>query len=129
MPTTRLGKVQLQIMQVLWERGKASAREITDALQPKSDLAHSTIQTLLRKMESKGVITHEVNDRTFVFRPLVDPKSITRSATRDFIERVFGGSTAGLIAHLLTEERIDASELQELRGLIDRHDTKRGKKP
>ena len=77
MPTMRLGRVQLRIMQVLWERGEASAGGISlDALSPESGIAHSTVQTLLRKMEDKGVVGHEVNDRTFVFRPLVDRKSI-----------------------------------------------------
>jgi BlaI family penicillinase repressor len=128
MATTRLGRVQFRIMQVLWSRRAASAREITDALNPGMNIAHSTVQTLLRKLEDKGVVTHEVQDRTFVFRPTVDPKSITRSATKDFLERVFSGSAAGAIAHLLTEERISSTEMQDLRKLIDRQDVTRGKK-
>ncbi|HWE01462.1 MAG TPA: BlaI/MecI/CopY family transcriptional regulator [Tepidisphaeraceae bacterium] len=129
MPTMRLGRVQLRIMQVLWDCGKASAREITDALSPESGIAHSTVQTLLRKMEDKGVVGHEVDERTFVFRPLVDRQSISRGATRDLIERVFAGSAAGLIAHLLREERISRKELAELRDLIDGHTPNRGKQP
>src|SRR5579863_6630691 len=100
MPTGRLGRVQFRIMQVLWQRGKANAREITEALNQISPIAHSTVQTLLRKMEDKGVVAHDSSDRIFVFRPLVDSKNVTRSATEDFIDRVFGGSAAGLVAHL-----------------------------
>ena len=125
----RLGRIQLKIMQVLWERGSASAREITDALSVQRPIAHSTVQTLLRKLEAKGAIDHEVRDRTFVFRPLIDRTSVTRGATRELIERLFGGSAAGLVAHLLREERIARKELEAIRHLIDRHSAGRKGKP
>src|SRR5262245_65747267 len=104
MSETRLGRVQLQIMRVLWQRGQATARDITDALQAEGPIAHSTVQTLLRKLEIKGAVRHRVDNRTFVFLPAVAEQRVTRSATRDLVERVFGGNVAGLIAHLLQEE-------------------------
>ena len=117
----RLGRIQLKIMQVLWEHGSANARQITEALSREKPIAHSTVQTLLRKLEAKGAVRHEVHDRTFVFKPLIDSRSVTRSATRELLERLFGGSASGLVAHLLKEERISQDELQAIRGLIDRH--------
>ena len=119
MASIRLGRVQLRIMQVLWDRREASAREVTDALNRDGAVAHSTVQTLLRQMEAKGAVGHRADDRTFVYFPLVDAPSVTRGATRDLIERVFGGSAAGLIAHLLKEERIPPAELRQIRKLID----------
>lgn len=119
MPTPRFGRVQLRIMQVLWKKGRANAREITDALNEHASIAHSTVQTLLRKLEAKGAITHDVEDRTFIFRPLVKAEKVTRSATRDLIQGVFGGSAAGLVAYLLKNEKIPAQELAELRKLIE----------
>src|ERR1700727_2515805 len=109
MASIHLGRVQLQIMQILWNRRSATAREITDAMQPLG-IAHSTVQTLLRGLEDKGVVAHDLHERTFVFRPLVSSDAITKSATRDLIERVFGGSVSGLLAHLLTKESISARE-------------------
>src|SRR5437667_385387 len=106
MSGTRLGQVQLRIMQVLWEKGSANAREVTEALNVEQPIAHSTVQTLLRKLEAKGAIAHDVADRTFVFYPLVKEDRVMRRATRDLIERVFGGSVGGLVAYLLKEERI-----------------------
>jgi len=128
MNQVRMGRMQLRIMKVLWERGSASAREITEALSRDRAVAHSTVQTLLRKLEAKGAVRHEVADRTFLFHPAVDSQSVTRAATRDLIERVFGGSAAGLVAHLLKEERIGPKELEAIRHLIDEHTPgKRGK--
>lgn len=118
MAAPTFGKVQLMIMEVLWERGEVSAREITDALNESDPIAHSTVQTLLRKLEAKGAVTHREEDRTFLFRALTQPEKVRKSATRDFVERMFAGSSSGLIAHLLKHERLSKSELEELRNLI-----------
>jgi BlaI family penicillinase repressor len=116
----QLGRMQFRIMQVLWDRGRASAREITDALNESEPVAHSTVQTLLRQLEAKGAVGHEAAGRTFVFSPRLDEDRVKRTATRDLLERVFGGSVGGLVAHLLKDERLSRSELEELRRLIDR---------
>jgi BlaI family penicillinase repressor len=119
---TRLGKVQLQIMEVLWQRGQATAREVTEELSRANPIAHSTVQTLLRKLEARGVVTHDVQDRTFVFRPLHQASDITTSALRDLLHRVFQGSAYGLVAHLLQHETISAEERLRLRELIAAED-------
>lgn len=119
MPSLSFGRMQHRIMQILWERGKANAREITERLNREQPTAHSTVQTLLRKLERKGAVAHELQDRTFVFYPLVEEDKARRSATRELIERVFGGSLTGLVAHLLEHEKIPRKELEQLRRLID----------
>jgi len=125
MATPRLGRVQLQIMQILWQHGPLTARQITDQINrldlAARPLAHSTIQTLLRKMEAKGALTHEAspNDaRTFVFRPLHERADVTTNVARDLLARVFDGSVSGLVAHLLQHERVSPDELARLRQLI-----------
>ncbi len=119
MAAVPLGKVQLQIMQILWERGEATAREITEALNAAEPIAHSTTQTLLRKLEAKGAVAHTVNDRVFVFRPLSQEADTRESAARDLLTRVFGGSVYGLVSHLLKHEELSGDELTRLRRLID----------
>jgi BlaI family penicillinase repressor len=118
MPIT-LGTVQLRIMQVLWDEGEATARCITDALSQASPIAHSTVQTLLRKLEAKRAVTHERRDRTFVFRPLVAEAEVTRSAAHDLLSRVFQGSLSGLVAHLLESDEVTPEEMTRLRALVD----------
>jgi len=115
----RIGAVQLQIMRVLWARGRATAREITDELSKEKDIAHSTVQTLLRKLEAKGAVGHEVEGRTFVFYPRVTEAEVCRSATRELLSRIFDGSAVGLVAHLVKHEDISADELEEIHALIE----------
>jgi len=124
MAATRLGRVQLLIMQVLWDKGRATAREITDAINAAEPIAHSTVQTLLRGLEEKGSISHEAEGRTFVFLPLVAEDKFKRSATRDLIERVFGGNAGSLVAHLLKNENVSRKEVDEIRKLINRRGEK-----
>ena len=130
MSRVRMGKVQLMIMRVLWDRGRASAREITEFLNREEPIAHSTVQTLLRKLEAKGAVGHDAGGRTFVFFPCVAEENVRRGATHDLVERVFGGSPAQLMSYLLKNERVSKKELEEIRCLIDEQarNPKRGKR-
>jgi BlaI family transcriptional regulator, penicillinase repressor len=114
-----LGKVQFEIMEVLWRRGRVTAREITEELSREKPIAHSTVQTLLRELEAKGAVTHDVEDRTFVFRALRQRSEVMESATRDLLSRVFEGSVYGLVAHVLKHETVSRAELDRLRELIE----------
>jgi BlaI family penicillinase repressor len=124
MSSTQLGRVQLLIMQVLWDRGKATAREITDALNESEAIAHSTVQTLLRGLEEKGSVTHSAEARTFVFRPLVEEDRFKQRATSDLLQRVFGGDAAKLVAHLLKDKSVSRQEIDDIRKLINRRVSK-----
>ncbi len=119
MTETQLGRMQFRIMQVLWDRGRASAREITEALNEAEPVAHSTVQTLLRQLEAKGAVGHEAEGRTFVFLPRLKEDKVKKTAASDLLERVFGGSVGNLVAHLLKHERLSRAEVDELRRLID----------
>jgi BlaI family penicillinase repressor len=115
----KLGKVQLRIMRVLWGRGEATAREVTDEMSAQEPIAHSTVQTLLRQLEAKGAVAHARKERTFVFRPLIQEDAVSRSSIRDVLDRVFQGSVVGLVSHLLDNEDVSKEELERLRKLID----------
>ena len=121
MGETQLGRMQFRIMQVLWDRGRANAREITDALNESEAVAHSTVQTLLRQLEAKGAVGHDADDRTFVFFPRLKEDKVKRTAAREVLDRIFGGNVGNLVAHLLKGERLSRDELDELHRLIDQH--------
>jgi BlaI family transcriptional regulator, penicillinase repressor len=116
----RLGKVQLEIMRILWRRGRATAREITEEMSRTQPVAHSTVQTLLRQLQAKGAVTYDVEDRTFVYRTLYQQSEVAESAARELLTRLFNGSVYSLMAHLLKHEEISDDDLARLRELIDR---------
>jgi len=119
MTATKLGKVQLKIMNVLWELGEATARQITDELNESEAIAHSTVQTLLRGLMEKGAVVHETRGRTFVFKPTVAEDKVRKSATKELLSRVFDGSAGDLVSHLLKTERISKKELDAIKKLIN----------
>ena len=122
MSNLQFGRVQLRIMQVLWKKGRANALEITAALNKIAPIAHSTVQTLLRKLEQKEAIDHDIDDRTFIFYPLVEAEQVTRTGLKDFVDRMFAGSPKGLVSHLIKHEKFSPEELKEIRDLVDKKD-------
>jgi len=67
----RLGKLELQIMSVVWDRGKATVHEVKDVLGKGRKPAYSTILTMMRKLEAKGYLEHTADGRTYVYHPLI----------------------------------------------------------
>lgn len=110
-----LGDLQHAIMKVLWERSEATTAEVHEALLAERGLAFTTIATMLRKMEDKGVVQHRADGRQFVYSATVSAAQVRRSMVTELIERLFEGDAKALVAHLVSEREIDAADLQALR--------------
>jgi predicted transcriptional regulator len=119
MPRHTLGDLQHAIMTVLWDQGEATAAGVHEALQADRGLAPTTIATMLRKMEGKGVVTHRSEGRQFVYRPVVSREEVRQSMVGELVERLFGGDARALVAHLVSEHEIDGADLAELRRRLD----------
>lgn len=113
----RLGRLELQIMNVVWDRGKATVHDVKNALSRRKP-AYSTILTMMRKLEAKGYLEHEVDGRTYVYRPLISQQAVRQGVLGDLVERLFEGSTSLLLTSLVEQNRISENELREIRKLI-----------
>jgi len=117
----RLGELQLQIMQVIWESGKLVAvSDVQQALQGRN-LAYTTVATMLRKMEARGLVGHVSEGRRFLYSASIEPSDVSGGVARDLVDRIFGGSLADTVSHLLQSREVDASELNEIEKLIRKH--------
>jgi predicted transcriptional regulator len=110
------------IMRELWIRGEATVAEVHKALEHDRGLALTTIATMLKKMEVKGVVKHRSVGRQYVYRALVREKDVHRRMVADLTERLFRGDVAALVNHLISEQEIDADELSRLRELIEQRE-------
>lgn len=119
MSNEHLGKLQLAIMRVLWAQGEGTVTDVQRALEESHGLALTTIATMLKKMEAKGVVEHRTDGRRFVYRPRVSEHRVTRQMVADLADRLFDGSAVALVSHLLDAHDVDADELAELRKRID----------
>jgi predicted transcriptional regulator len=116
----RLGDLQLRIMKVLWDRQEAPVSEVFEALGPQANFAYTTIATMLRKMEVRRLVTHRVEDRRFIYRATVAEDEVSRGMADHLVDRVFEGSLADVVNHLLTTRDVSREELLELEKLIAR---------
>jgi len=105
---------------VLWTRGEATVADVHQDLRASRGLAPTTIATMLRKMDDKGLVLHRKDGRTFVYRPKVARDSVHRSMVGDLIERLFAGDPKALVHHLLDEGELDVAELDDLRKRVAR---------
>lgn len=114
----RLGDLQLAIMQVLWSRQEATSSEVHATLLAEHGLAPTTIATMLRKMEEKGVVAHRVEGRGFIYRPTVGELQVQQTMVGELVGRLFRGDPAALVSHLLVEGEIDPDELAALESAV-----------
>jgi predicted transcriptional regulator len=114
----RLGDLQLKILKALWDASEATVAQVLQAVSPDGRLAHSTIATMLRKMEARALIKHRVLDRKFLYRPAVKEDEVASKMSEHFIEGLFEGSLAGMVSHLLKTRDISRQELDRLEKLI-----------
>ncbi|HEV2274729.1 MAG TPA: BlaI/MecI/CopY family transcriptional regulator [Acidobacteriaceae bacterium] len=118
---------EMRLLQILWEMGEGTVDDVVKAHPVKERPNYKTTQTLLRIMEQKGLITHEVRVRVFVFRPLVDRKTIDQHSVQALLSRNFGGSASDLFINLLEAGPIKESELDELEAYITEYRNRRSK--
>lgn len=107
-------------MAVLWRLRKASVSEVVGAMKETRAVNYSTIQTILRILETKGYATHAKVARAFVYEPVVDERQARRRALRHLVSRLFEGSPTLLVLNVLEDEEIDPAEREQLKKLIER---------
>lgn len=119
---------QLAIMRVLWDCGEATVAQVQQTLDLERPLAYSTVATVMSRMEQKGLLTHRAEGRVFHYRPAVTEDGIGTSMVGELVERIFGGSPADLVSHLLESKQVDATELDRIKQLVHQHERSNGRK-
>jgi BlaI family penicillinase repressor len=114
----RLGDLQLRILQSLWDRPDSSVAEVHAELKPERDLAYTTVATMLRKMEVRGLVTHREAGRSFLYRALVAADDVSRSVGKHLVDQLSGGSLIEAVSHLLTSREVSRDELNQLEKLV-----------
>jgi predicted transcriptional regulator len=113
---------ELEIMKVIWPRGRATIREVYDELRAHRSIAYTTVQTMMNILETKGHLKKEAGDKAFVYTPARAQHTVVRSMVREFVNRVFDGSARPLLVHLLKEKGLTDRERRELQKLLDKEE-------
>lgn len=114
-----LSPLEESVMQAIWKRGSASAEDVRKALMGKHELKDSTVRTILRRLEGKGVLTHSVEGRTYIYAPQTDANNLAGDAVQRIADRFCKGSLSGLLLGMANDSRISPEELRELADRIE----------
>jgi len=114
-----LTDAESQVMQVLWRVNQASVGDVVGAMSETRAVTYSTVQTILRILETKGYVTHDKVARAFIYRAVIDKRQARRRALRHLVSRLFEGSPTLLVLNVLEDEGIDPIERQRLKRLIE----------
>lgn len=119
---------ELDILKILWTKGKASVRDVQKELsETAGPVAYSTVQTLLNIMEEKkSLVSHSVEGRTFIYFPKKSPDRTIRDMTKRFVDRVFDGALDRVMVALLDARTPNSDELAQLRAMIDEAERRAG---
>ena len=113
MPLPKLTKLELQIMEVLWDRGATSIREIQEAFSERARPAYTTIQTTVYRMEKKKVVRRAKKiSNAHIFEPVVSRHAAQRRLIDELLS-LFGGRTQPVMAHLIESGRLTLDDLRE----------------
>jgi predicted transcriptional regulator len=115
-----LSKGELEVARLLWELKSATVRQVHEAFPPERDIDFATVQTYLRRLESKGYLKGRLEGRTRIYSPRVQPRTVIRDTIDDLVERLFGGEALPLMRHLIEDRGISPDDLAQLRAMIDR---------
>jgi predicted transcriptional regulator len=121
--SSTLTEAELRLMEVLWEKQRATVAEVTKALPP-PPLAYNTVLTTMRILEQKGYVRHQEEGRAYVYESLVARDEAAKSAVGQLLKRFFGNKSAALALRLVEEERPSEEELRRLKALIEKYEDK-----
>ena len=114
-----LSKGEMEVVRALWELGRATVRQVHESFPANRGIDFATVQTYLRRLETKGYVRGKLEGRARVYAPRVRPRTVIRETVNEFVDRLFGGESLPLMRHLIEDERLTAEEIGRLRELLD----------
>jgi BlaI family transcriptional regulator, penicillinase repressor len=109
-----LGEVEQSVMDYVWTQRSCTAEACREALASSRPMKDSTIRTVLRRLEEKGYLTHEVDGRTFIYKASDRRENVAVRAVKNIIDRFCGGSAEELVLGMVDNEVLDQQQLEEL---------------
>lgn len=113
-----LTPLELLIMKVLWREGPSNVLAVQKSLSSDTDLAYTTVQTMLNVLHRKGRVRRKLKGRAYEYRAVVSKEKAVGQAVRDLVERMFGGSSEELVMSLIKDRQIDPARIAYLTKML-----------
>ena len=109
-----LSPLENAVMRIVWDDQPVTAEDVREKMDGTHGLKASTVRTLLRRLEEKGYVTHDVDGRTYVYRAVVEQTNVAASAVRSIVDKFCSGSVENLLVGLVDDKQISPERLKEL---------------
>jgi predicted transcriptional regulator len=116
----KITESELEILQVLWQKGEASVRDVNEALNQKREVGYTTTLKMMQLMFEKNMLTRDESQRTHVYKARISEADTQKSLTEKLLETAFGGSAMKLVMQALGNHKASKEELNEIKSLIQK---------
>lgn len=110
---------ELEILRILWKRGASTVREVHEQLKHDRDVGYTTVLKTMQVMAEKKIVTRDESERSHVYAPAVEEKSVKRRLVSELLDKAFDGSAAQLVLQALSDKRASQEDLRKIRKLLD----------
>ena len=121
----QISEAEFEVMKIVWKHAPISTNEITDKLLQTTSWSPKTIQTLIKRLVTKGVLTYEKQSRVFVYTPVVKESEYIGQESNSFLERYYDGDITAMLSAYIENDRLSETEIDTLRSLLSKRHQKR----
>ena len=121
----QISEAEFEVMKIVWKNAPISTNEITERLVKTTSWSPKTIQTLIKRLVNKHILTYEKQSRVFVYTPLVQENEYIGRESTSFLERYYNGDITAMLSTYIENDRLSEAEINKLRSLLS-HKSKKG---
>ena len=116
----QISESEFEVMKVIWKHAPISTNEITEKLTQTTKWSPKTIQTLIKRLVTKGGLSYQKQGRVFVYTPLVEEKEYIGQKSHSFLKRYYDGDITAMLSAYLEDDKLSESEIDTLRSLLSK---------
>lgn len=120
----QISEAEFEVMKIIWKYAPINTNEITEKLTKTTTWSPKTIQTLIKRLVTKGAVSYEKQSRVFVYTPLVEEKEYIGQESRSFLERFYDGKITSMLSAYIENGKLSQSEITALRSLLSKENRK-----
>ena len=120
----QISEAEFEVMKIIWKHSPISTNEITDILTKTTSWRPKTIQTLIKRLVTKGALAYEKQSRVFVYTPLVKESDYIRQESNSFLKRFYDGNITAMLSAYIENDRLSEAEIDTLRSLLSQKSKK-----
>ena len=114
----QISEAEFEVMKIVWKHAPIRTNEITDKLLQTTSWSPKTIQTLIKRLVTKGALTYEKQSRVFVYTPLVKESEYIGQESNSFLNRFYNGNIAAMLSAYIENDKLSEAEIDTLRSIL-----------